>query len=114
MSLRNCSSTQVTQILLQPDSHLKGTYTASGVKFVVNSTEYSVNARKEVILSAGTIQTPQLLELSGKLAMYRYNGNKLIALRGHTRHRKSYFTDVVERNNSDRSSWRRRESPSRL
>ncbi|KAI0086793.1 alcohol oxidase [Irpex rosettiformis] len=55
----------VTQILLHPDNHLKGSFAASGVKFVVNSSEYTVKAKKEVILSAGVIQSPQLLELSG-------------------------------------------------
>ena len=47
---------------------------------MVNSTEYSVKTKKEVILSAGTIQTPQLLELSGELAIYhskRESANRL-------------------------------------
>ncbi|CAE6497422.1 unnamed protein product [Rhizoctonia solani] len=42
-----------------------GKLTATGVSFVHNSTTYVVRAKKEVILSTGTFQTPQLLELSG-------------------------------------------------
>ncbi|KAH7337844.1 alcohol oxidase [Rhizoctonia solani] len=42
-----------------------GKLTATGVAFVHNSTAYVVRAKKEVILSTGTFQTPQLLELSG-------------------------------------------------
>lgn len=38
---------------------------ATGVEFVHDGKAYSVNSSKEVILSAGVIQTPQLLELSG-------------------------------------------------
>jgi choline dehydrogenase-like flavoprotein len=38
---------------------------ASGVQFVVDGKVFVVNASKEVVLSAGAIQTPQLLELSG-------------------------------------------------
>lgn len=39
--------------------------TATGVQFLVNSTLFSANATKEVILAASTVKTPQLLELSG-------------------------------------------------
>ncbi|KAK5092355.1 hypothetical protein LTR70_003958 [Exophiala xenobiotica] len=39
--------------------------TATGVKFVHGAQEYTVSASEEVVLSAGVIQTPQLLELSG-------------------------------------------------
>ncbi|OBZ74349.1 Oxygen-dependent choline dehydrogenase [Grifola frondosa] len=38
---------------------------ATGVQFAVGSQYFVANATKEVILSAGTVQTPQLLELSG-------------------------------------------------
>jgi len=38
---------------------------AKGVEFLVNGQTYKVTANKEVICSAGTIQTPQILELSG-------------------------------------------------
>jgi choline dehydrogenase-like flavoprotein len=38
---------------------------ASGVEFVHGGKTYSVSATREVVLSTGVIQTPQLLELSG-------------------------------------------------
>jgi len=38
---------------------------AEGVEFVHGDQKYVVRANKEVVLSAGVIQTPQLLELSG-------------------------------------------------
>ncbi|KAG8733316.1 hypothetical protein FRC11_007199, partial [Ceratobasidium sp. 423] len=44
---------------------VSGNYVATGVSFVSNSATYTVNVRKEVILSAGSLQSPQLLELSG-------------------------------------------------
>lgn len=42
-----------------------GGYVASGVRFSHNGQEYTVSASREVILSAGTVKSPQLLELSG-------------------------------------------------
>ena len=42
-----------------------GDLTATGAKFKVNGTSYTVKADVEVILSAGVVQSPQLLELSG-------------------------------------------------
>ncbi|KAH0493232.1 hypothetical protein TgHK011_008147 [Trichoderma gracile] len=40
-------------------------YAASGVRFIHKDQEYVVSASREVILSAGTIKSPQILELSG-------------------------------------------------
>ncbi|PTB62415.1 GMC oxidoreductase [Trichoderma citrinoviride] len=40
-------------------------YVASGVRFTHKDQEYVVSASKEVILSAGTVKSPQILELSG-------------------------------------------------
>lgn len=50
----------VTQLLIDPST--KRTY---GVEFSKNGKRYRVMARKEVILSAGAINSPQLLMLSG-------------------------------------------------
>jgi choline dehydrogenase-like flavoprotein len=38
---------------------------AQSVAFVVDGTTYTVSAKREIILSAGVFQSPQLLELSG-------------------------------------------------
>jgi len=50
----------VTKLLIHP--YTKTTY---GVQFVRNNKTYEVRARKEVILSAGAFNSPQLLMLSG-------------------------------------------------
>ncbi|XP_050439422.1 glucose dehydrogenase [FAD, quinone]-like isoform X1 [Adelges cooleyi] len=50
----------VTKVLIDPN-----TKRAYGVKFVKNKRTVTVFARKEVILSAGALNTPQLLMLSG-------------------------------------------------
>jgi hypothetical protein len=38
--------------------------TAEGVEFVHAGEKYTIKAKKEIVLSSGVIQTPQLLELS--------------------------------------------------
>lgn len=53
-------NSRVTKILIDPKSK-----TAYGVQFVKNRKVFQVKARKEVILSAGSIASPQLLMLSG-------------------------------------------------
>ncbi|KAK9871035.1 hypothetical protein WA026_009993 [Henosepilachna vigintioctopunctata] len=50
----------VTKILIN-----NSTKTASGVEFVKRGITYRATARKEVIISAGVVNTPQLLMLSG-------------------------------------------------
>ncbi|XP_053617634.1 glucose dehydrogenase [FAD, quinone]-like [Plodia interpunctella] len=50
----------VTKVLIDPS-----TRTAYGVQYARNRLRYEVRARKEVILSAGPIASPQLLMLSG-------------------------------------------------
>ncbi|KAJ3734996.1 hypothetical protein DFJ43DRAFT_1037309 [Lentinula guzmanii] len=42
-----------------------GNVTATGVQFTASGVNYTVSAGKEVILSTGSLHTPQLLELSG-------------------------------------------------
>lgn len=53
-------NTRVTKILIDPK-----TKTAFGAEFLRNRKRHQVTARKEVILSAGTFASPQLLMLSG-------------------------------------------------
>lgn len=49
-----------TQVLIDPN-----TKTAYGVKFMKNNRPFAVRAKREVVLSAGALSTPQLLMLSG-------------------------------------------------
>ncbi|KAH9924717.1 uncharacterized protein B0H18DRAFT_955336 [Fomitopsis serialis] len=55
---------QVTKIVTS-QAGSSGNLTATGITFVSGSQTYTANASREVILSAGSVQTPQLLELSG-------------------------------------------------
>ncbi|EXJ76070.1 uncharacterized protein A1O5_00578 [Cladophialophora psammophila CBS 110553] len=57
-NLKVLTEAQATKIILDGN-------TATGVEFVHKGQKYSVHATREVILSAGVIQSPQLLELSG-------------------------------------------------
>ncbi|KAG2005782.1 pyranose dehydrogenase [Coprinopsis cinerea AmutBmut pab1-1] len=55
----------VTRIVWADEKDSEGNLVATGVQFVHGSTERTVLASKEVVLSAGTVKTPQILELSG-------------------------------------------------
>lgn len=59
-NLRILTKAKATKILIDPKS--KTTY---GVQYVRNGRNYTANATKEVILSAGAFSSPQLLMLSG-------------------------------------------------
>jgi choline dehydrogenase len=52
------TSAHVTRVLLERT-------TATGVEWRVNGATFNARAEREVILSAGTIQSPQILQLSG-------------------------------------------------
>lgn len=58
---------QVTQITFNGTNDADGNILASGISFqaTAGGTAYTANARKEVILSGGTVGTPQILQLSG-------------------------------------------------
>ncbi|PGH14522.1 hypothetical protein AJ79_03015 [Helicocarpus griseus UAMH5409] len=51
-----------TEILIEEEN---GGWLAKGVRFSYDDEDYIANASREVILSAGSVQSPQLLELSG-------------------------------------------------
>ncbi|XP_047999282.1 glucose dehydrogenase [FAD, quinone]-like [Leguminivora glycinivorella] len=59
-NLHILTSSRVTKVLIDPT-----TKTAIGVQFVRNGQMYEIRAKKEVILSAGPIESPHLLMLSG-------------------------------------------------
>ncbi|TFK33832.1 GMC oxidoreductase [Crucibulum laeve] len=63
-NLKVITGARATQILLKKDD-VPRTVVAQGVNFIKDGKELTVYCRKEVIISAGTFQTPQLLELSG-------------------------------------------------
>lgn len=56
---------QATKIQFSSTKNRDGTYTATGVSYTYGGTVYTVKAAKEIILSGGVFNTPQLLELSG-------------------------------------------------
>ncbi|KAF5347382.1 hypothetical protein D9758_011281 [Tetrapyrgos nigripes] len=61
-NLHVITGAQATRVIFEKDlSPLK----ATGVEFSSQNSSFIVNATREVILSAGVINTPQLLELSG-------------------------------------------------
>lgn len=47
------------------DKRDDGNVVASGLEFSCNGEVYSVSAAKEVIICGGSVNTPQILELSG-------------------------------------------------
>lgn len=59
-NLHILTNSRVTRVLIDP-----ATKTATGVEFQRNGQRYAIRARKEVILSAGPIESPHLLMLSG-------------------------------------------------
>ncbi|XP_054287133.1 glucose dehydrogenase [FAD, quinone]-like [Macrosteles quadrilineatus] len=59
-NLHVLKSTMVTKILINKDTN-----TAEGVEIIMRGKKHRILARKEVILSAGAINSPQLLMLSG-------------------------------------------------
>lgn len=56
------SESTVREILLEKDD---GDWIAKGVRFEHKGNEYTIRVSGEIVLSAGSVQSPQLLELSG-------------------------------------------------
>ena len=55
----------VTELTWDEAAESQGEPRVSGAAFEVDGKKYTVKAKKEVIVSCGTIQSPQLLEVSG-------------------------------------------------
>jgi len=53
----------VTKVHLRSEG--AGSHRATGVEFLKDGRLYTVQSRKEVVISTGSLQTPQILELSG-------------------------------------------------
>ncbi|KAF7972027.1 hypothetical protein HWV62_19243 [Athelia sp. TMB] len=73
-NLHILTGAQATKVLLKDEKDAAGNVVATGVEFVHDGKTYAAHARKEVVLSAGVVQTPQLLELSGIGAAKDGNG----------------------------------------
>lgn len=72
-NLHVAMNAQVTRLLID-DIKMQ----ATGVEFVRYGKKYRISARREVILSAGAINSPQILMLSGKFYLNKINNNKLL------------------------------------
>ena len=56
---------QVTKIELSDTKDSNGNYRATGVTYLSNNQTYTVKVNKDVVVSGGSINSPQILELSG-------------------------------------------------
>ncbi|KAI9676550.1 MAG: hypothetical protein M1817_000709 [Caeruleum heppii] len=64
-NLKVLTGALVSNVVFAHESGPKGNLVATGVNFTVGANSYIVNATKEVVLSAGSFGSPQILELSG-------------------------------------------------
>ncbi|KAF5382002.1 hypothetical protein D9615_004345 [Tricholomella constricta] len=64
-NLHLLTNAQVIKINLSNKPDASGKYTATGVTYISNGVTHTASVRKDVIVSAGSVQSPQLLELSG-------------------------------------------------
>ncbi|EIM81801.1 alcohol oxidase [Stereum hirsutum FP-91666 SS1] len=76
-NLHVLTNAQVTKIVLQNSTSTPGFLEASGVQFVADAGTFTASVKREVLLSAGTVQTPQLLELSGMAYFLLYVSENL-------------------------------------
>lgn len=64
-NLKVITGALASKILFADAKNAAGELVASGVEYSVGGASYTVKARKEVVVSGGTINSPHLLELSG-------------------------------------------------
>ncbi|KAN0063077.1 hypothetical protein ACQY0O_004240 [Thecaphora frezii] len=63
-NLKVLTGANASKIEFEP-TKADGDLVAKGIRFTVDGKDHFVKARREVILSAGTVKSPQILELSG-------------------------------------------------
>ncbi|KAF8643365.1 hypothetical protein AX16_009093 [Volvariella volvacea WC 439] len=73
-NLKVLTQATATKILFSSNTDAQGNAIATGVQFIVDGATYTVQASREVILSAGSVHSPQLLELSGIGSASRLSG----------------------------------------
>ncbi|KAJ7707829.1 alcohol oxidase [Mycena metata] len=84
-NLKLLTGVQVTKIVFKPELTLDENCVAAGVEFTANGRTHSVFASKEIVLCAGVVHTPQILELSGignSDLLEKYNIKPLVDLPG--------------------------------
>ncbi|TDL18468.1 alcohol oxidase [Rickenella mellea] len=84
-NLKIICGAQATKIIFQDGRDGAGNVVATGVEFVVDGKTHSAQASTEVLLCAGVVQTPQLLELSGiggKALLAQHDIESLVDLPG--------------------------------
>lgn len=64
-NLKILTDAYVNKIIFAPVTDYRTSLVATGLSFTARGKKYVVNSRREVIISAGAFQSPQLLELSG-------------------------------------------------
>ncbi|CDS82146.1 related to Glucose dehydrogenase [acceptor] precursor [Sporisorium scitamineum] len=64
-NLKVITGAHASKILFADARSPNGDLVASGVEFVVDGQKHTVKARKQVVVSGGTVHSPHLLELSG-------------------------------------------------
>lgn len=64
-NLKVLTNAFVNKVIFAPQNDRKSPLVATGLSFTSGGQEYTASAKQEVIVSAGTFQSPQLLELSG-------------------------------------------------
>ncbi|GAB0137299.1 hypothetical protein EsDP_00005571 [Epichloe bromicola] len=63
-NLRVLTEATAREVVLRKDQG-QGDYVATGVRFSHRGKEHVVSVRREVVVSAGTVKSPQILEMSG-------------------------------------------------
>lgn len=64
-NLKILTNALVNKVIFAPETGYRTSLVATGLSFIAGGKKYVANCKREVILSAGTFQSPQLLELSG-------------------------------------------------